>query len=246
MSMSTEPHMLDIGGDRYAVRPWLGDELADLARWRQLDDYGAWRSLPATAPYPGIVGEWIEESPSLFFNQRIEGDYLWQVRATRLRTDDAFHRRFARHKDTAGVEPAGKYNFNFWLRVDSPDGEDFWQAYPRHLGQGWNGMGDDHWNALYNTVVWNLDDQWVRLRRSPGYVMVAESTDVVQHLPYDEPHLFTFALQPSAGRVRAYYDNQRIYEYTDPGLPQAGYIGLCVWLCKMRFDAMKLYGCLDA
>lgn len=269
---AAEAKVVHVGGDRYPVRPWLGEELADLRRWRQLDRHGRWRAAVASPASPGgIVGEWISDSPSLFFDQRIDGDYIWQVRATRLRptetsSDGAFLQRFHACKHARGCDPLFKYNFNFWLRVDTPDAgaaeaEDFWRAYPRQLGHGWNGMGDDHWQSLFNTVVWNgpsADDpglpagatgvaadgsNWVRLRRSPGYVQICEAVDLVPHLPYDEPHVFSFAV--GRGRVRMYFDDRRIYDYRDAdgaaALPGAGYIGLCVWLCVMRFDAMRLY-----
>ncbi len=232
---SNETEVLVLGGDPYRVRPWLHAELADLRRWRQLENHGRWQAVPG-----GMIGEWLSHSPSLFFDQPIIGDYLWQVRVTRLKPDAAFVQRFeANNRHTQGCNPDGKYNFNFWLRADSPDDEGFLAAYPRHLGTGWNGMGDDYWRSLFTTVVWNPDSNWVRLRKSPGYVQVSEAVDVVPHLPYDEPHVFTVAV--GQGRVRLYFDDRRVYDYADAALPAAGYIGLCVWLCVVRFDAMRLY-----
>ncbi|MEX0777852.1 MAG: hypothetical protein WD042_19295 [Phycisphaeraceae bacterium] len=247
--MNVALNTFEIAGDRYAVRPLRDRELADRARWRQLDDHGRWSSEPVTG---AIVGEWISDSPSLFFDQRIEGDYIWQVRVARLKPDAAFLARFAANKHAQGCDPRTKYNFNLWLRADSPpgSGENFLQAYPKHLGTGWNGMGDDHWQSLFNTVVWNGPStghalggltNWVRLRKSPGYVQVCEAIDVVPHLPYDQPHLFTFAVSSRLGRVRMYYDACRVYDYADAAIPGAGYLGLCVWLCVMRFDQMRLY-----
>jgi hypothetical protein len=223
-----------VGDDQYVVRPLLREDFEDLSRWRQMEEHGRWRVEAG-----GLIGEWVSDSPSLFLRQRIEGDFIWQVRATRVAPDEAFLRRFSANHHAAGAEALHKYNFNFWLRANTPDGEDFLEAYPRKLGTGWNGMGDDYWNSLFTTVVWNPDGSWVRLRRSPGYRLERDCPDALPHMRYGEPREFTFAVD--RGRVRMYVDGRRIYDYAAEGLPEAGYIGLCVWLCKMRFEHMRIY-----
>ena len=139
----------------------------------------------------------------------------------------------------AVASPAVTYNFNFWLRAASPDGGDFLAAYPSKLGTGWNGMGDDYWRSLYTTIVRKADDNWVRLRRSPGYVMVHEAKGIIPPLAYGRPHRFAFSL--TAGRVRMYFDETRVFDYTDDQPHTHGHIGLCVWMCIMRFERMRLY-----
>ena len=106
-------------------------------------------------------------------------------------------------------------------------------------------MGDDHWHSYFNTVVW--DDRgphtahnWNRLRRSPGYEMVKDIHDVVPYMTYGEPHKFTFIV--SNGHVLLYIDDKtQVYDFADPHPYQEGYIGLCVWICKTRFEQMKLW-----
>ena len=38
-----------------------------------------------------------------------------------------------------------------------------------------------------------------------------------------------------------YFDGTRVFDYTDPDPHARGHIGLCVWLCVMRFERMRLY-----
>ena len=225
---------MNLGGEDYEVSLELEAELADLSRWRALEPHGRW-----TAEDGGIVGEWLEKSPSIFFDENISGDYVWQVAATRLEPDAAFIRRFDESKWGRGQDPARTYNFNFWLRADSPDGGDFLRQYPAKLGTGWNGMGDDFWLSYFNTVVWGAEDSWVRLRRGPGYEMVEDVHGALPLLGYGERHEFTFILR--RGRVRFLFDGRPVYDHEDPEPHEAGHIGLCVWLCRMRFDRMRLY-----
>jgi hypothetical protein len=259
---------MSIGADPYRVRPMLRDELADPARWRALESHGRW-----SFDHGGITGAWLRDSPSLFFDTKLDRDYVWQVRVTRLPTDEAFLQRFNAYKHAADAVSAGgparKYNFNFWLRADAPaEGwlglsprspgavgtraesrgfEDsapathFFDEYPNRLGTGWNGMGDDHWSSLFQTIVWNPASNWTRLRKSPGYQAVVDVADAVPFMPYDEPRTFTFAVSAARGLVRMYRDDRRVYQYEDALVPRAGFIGLCVWLCRVRFDRMALY-----
>lgn len=231
-----EVRTVRVGDDEYRVRLALVEDFQTLDRWRQVEEHGRWR-----VEHKALIGEWLEKSPSLFLKKKIEGDYLWQIKTTRVRPDQAFRRRFASSTHGRGHEPERMYNFNFWLRADSPNAEDFFRMYSRKLGTGWNGMGDDYWNSLYTTIVWGPLDRskWVRLRRSPGYKKVRDISGVLPYLPYDEPHVFTFVIRK--GRARMYFDDKRVYDYEDHHLYEAGYIGLCVWHCVMRYEEMKLY-----
>ena len=230
--MDTE--RLTIGGDTYGVQLALQEDFETLERWHAPEQYGLW-----TAQGGGLRGEWLDRSPSLFLRQSVEGDYLWTIDATRLEPDGEFLQRFAASRHGRGADPAVTYNFNFWLRADTPDAGDFFQAYPAKLGTGWNGMGDDYWRSLYCTVVRKADDDWVRLRRSPGYQMVREARGIVPLLPYGQAHRYAFALH--RGHVRMYFDEQRVYDYDDSDLYPCGHVGLCVWMCVMRFERMRLY-----
>ena len=223
-----------IGDDEYRVRRVFAEELASLDHWVQLDGYGRWSAHDGS-----FSGEWLSHSPSLFFREKIVGDYLWQTTVTRLRPDQAFVQRFLASKWGKGKDPLSMYNFNFWLRARAPDGGDFLQQYPTKLGTGWNGMGDDYWHSLYTTVVRSEEHNWVRLRRSPGYVKVRDVADVVPFLPYDEPHRVTFVLR--SGHVKMYFDDKLVYDHEDPAPYPSGHIGLCVWLCIVRFEDMVLY-----
>lgn len=223
---------ITLGGDTYAVAPLLAERFENLDRWTALESDGRW-----TADAGGVVGEWVRNSPSLFLRQRITGPYLWQVRVTRLPTDAAFLERFRASKHTAGAEPADFYNFNFWLRAAAPDGGDFLHQYPLHLGSGWNGMGDDHWRSLFCTVVRQKDQAWSRLRRSPGYELVID-TSLPAEAAYDQPHDYAFAF--GDGFVRGYCDGRRFIDYHGPTLA-TGYVGLCVWMCRVRFDHVRFY-----
>jgi hypothetical protein len=62
---------------------------------------------------------------------------------------------------------------------------------------------------------------------------------VVPHLPYNEPHVFSFALRRPT--IRMYFDEVLVYEYADPAWYESGYLGVCVWLAVVRFEEMKLY-----
>lgn len=140
--------------------------------------------------------------------------------------------------------PQTLYNVNFWLRADVPvadeqDGGDFLSAYSRHLGSGWNGMGDDHWRSYFCTVVRHGESNWSRLRRGPGYEMLCDTTDVVPPMEYDQPRDFAFVV--SDRQVRAYCDDRLIFSHEADRIYSGGYIGLCVWMCAMRFEDMKLY-----
>lgn len=223
---------ITLGDDTYNVSQLLSERFDNLDRWVTLESDGDWQSSAG-----GVIGEWVRNSPSLFLRQKITGPYLWQVRATRLATDAAFEARFRESKHAQGADPADFYNFNFWLRASAPDGGDFIQQYPLHLGTGWNGMGDDYWHSLFCTVVRQNDKSWSRLRRSPGYEMVVDT-----HLPadaaYGQPHDYAFVV--GDGFLRAYCDGERFMDYHGP-VPATGYVGLCVWMCKVRFDNLRLY-----
>jgi hypothetical protein len=227
---------ITVGRDAYEVELELDEPFTDLARWTARENHGRWRAGP-----DGLVGEWLSDSPSLFLNRPIAGDYLWQVRATRLPPSHDFNTRFQASKHSKGEDPALKYNFNFWLRAATPDGGDFLAAYPSKLGTGWNGMGDDYWRSYFTTVVRDPKDNWVRLRRSPGYECVEDIHDVLPHMPYGEPKLFTFVIRD--GHIRFYADGVTLWDHqmADTHAYHEGYIGLCVWLCTVRFDRMKLY-----
>ena len=139
---------LTLGDDEYDADLLLREDFHHLDRWWAGEDHGRF-----SAEGGGLRGEWLRASPSLFLRQPVEGDYLWTLRATRLEPDAAFVERFRASKHGRGADPAGSYNFNFWLRAGAPDGGDFLQAYPTKLGTGANGMGDDYWRSLYCTVV---------------------------------------------------------------------------------------------
>jgi hypothetical protein len=220
-----------LGNDVYQAAPLLSERFENLDRWIALEADGIWQAEDG-----GVVGEWVRNSPSLFLRQKIRGPYLWQVRVTRLRTDAAFGERFAESKHTQGGTPDRFYNFNFWLRADSRTGE-FLQQYPSHLGTGWNGMGDDYWHSLFCTVVRQGEKSWSRLRRSPGYEIVVD-TALPAEADYDQAHAYSFAIEHD--RVRAYCDGVRFMDYKGP-VPREGYIGLCVWMCKVRFDEFRLF-----
>ncbi len=226
--------MIHVGKDAYVGDLLYEDEFHDLANWRQLERDGVWEADPR-----GVTGRWVRNSPSLFFGRRIEGDYLWQTSVRRLRPTDDELERMRRHTHWQNADALHKYNYNFWIRADDPSGGDFLEVYPTKLGTGWNGMGDDYWNSLFSTVVWSPGDHWVRLRRSPGYVKERDVQDVVPHQPYDVPHSFSFVVHEN--NVRMYWNDQRIYDWNGEGLPGGGYIGLCVWLCAVRFEEMRLY-----
>src|ERR1035437_616287 len=178
MTMATQTKTL--GEQTYKIEPLLTENFDNLDRWVSRDTMGKWE-----AKNHGVEGEWITGSPSLFLKEKLKGDFIWEITATRLTHDKALTDRFHATKhgdDGKGLE--SKYNFNFWIRADAPPGENFLEAYPKYLKTGWNGMGDDHWHSYFNTVVW--DDRgppsahnWNRLRRSPGYEMVKDIHDVV-------------------------------------------------------------------
>jgi hypothetical protein len=185
------------------------------------------------------VGEWLKESPSIFLNDPVEGDYLWQITATRLEGDADFAQRFAATKWGAGIEPRRLYNFNFWLRAADPAGGDFLGAYPKHLHTGPNGMGDDYWNSYFITVCYDPNDNWMRLRRGPGYEKRQSVHNVVPFMDYDQPIRFSFLLRQ--GHVLAYFGSKPIFDYADPSPYRAGHVGLCVWLDRVRFSEMRMY-----
>jgi hypothetical protein len=223
---------LALGGESHAVR--ADPSINEPSQWLARESDGAWQWRGEA-----LTGEWLRNSPSLFYRRRITTPYLWQVRVTRLKPDADFERRFAGNKHAQGATPEQFYNFNFWLRADSPDGGDFLEQYPAHLGTGWNGMGDEHWRSLYCTVVHQPARNWCRLRHSPGYRLAEDTTDRVPFCAYDVPHTFHFIV--TNDRVRAFCDDQPIFDHRDATIPTQGYIGLCVWLCRARFDEMRLY-----
>jgi hypothetical protein len=228
---------LTLGSDTFAVEPLLQENFSDLQRWITLENHGLW-----TPGANGLTAEWIEKSPSLFLKQKIDGDFLWRTKLSRVPPNAEFLTRFHASKHAAGADPAMFYNFNFWLRAEAPAGEEFLRDYPKHLGTGWNGMGDDHWKSLFTTIVWwdkGTPDNWVRLRRSPGYEKVEDVQNLIAMLPYDQARWFSFALEGS--RVRMYVDETKVYDSPAAAGHTSGYIGFCVWHCIMRYHEMSLY-----
>jgi hypothetical protein len=226
-----------VGGHTYQVEPLLAETFENLERWVTLEQDGKWEVKAG-----GLEGEWLQQSPSLFLKEKISGDYLWEVDVTRLETDAAFLERYKASKWGKTCEPREQYNFNFWLRADAPPGSpgDFFSEYPKYLKTGWNGMGDDHWHSYFTTVVWNPQDNWVRLRRGPGYELRQDVHKVAPFMPYGEKHRYTFVI--SGGRVRCYVDEKTVvYDYADPQPYASGHIGFCVWLCKVRFENMRVW-----
>ncbi len=198
----------------------LDERFHDLSHWQQVDSHGKWL---ATAD--GLVGEWLEASPSLFLKQPISGDFILSVQAARMRPGDAFMQRFKSSKHSQTAKPESLYNFNFWLRAEAPDGGDFIAEYPGKLGSGWNGMGDDHWQSYFTTVVRNETENWVRLRRSPGYEKFTEARDKIPLLPYDEAHDYTFVLHRGrivSSSIKPKYSTRMIPNRTRAG--SSGYV----------------------
>lgn len=222
----------------YVVMPFLSEDFADLKRWQTAEDNGRW-----TPGKDGLVGEWLKASPSIFLKDPIEGDYLWQITATRLQPSADFVKRFAASKQGAGSQPRTRYNFNFWLRVADPAGEDFFKTYPKHLGTGWNGMGDDYWHSYFVTVVHKPGDNWIRLRRGPGYEKMEDVQNLVPYMDYNQPIQFSFLLRK--GHVLGYFGSKQIFDHVDPKPYVAGRIGLCVWLDTVRFSDMRMYRFTD-
>lgn len=225
---------LKLGDDAYSVRLELAEDFHDLERWLPAEADGRW-----TASADGMTGEWLRNSPSIFLREKVHGDYLWQIKARRIQPDPAFLERHEASNHGRGKDPVQRYNFNFWLRADTPDGKDFFETYTEKLGTGWNGMGDDYWNSFYVTVVRDSQGSRVRLRKSPGYRQVLESFGVVPYLPYGEEHTYTFLIRE--GRVKMYLDQTRVFDCEDAEIYESGYIGLCVWLAVVRFEQMRLY-----
>jgi hypothetical protein len=222
----------------YSVRPLLIEDFANLDRWQTAEHWGRWRP-----GQQGLVGEWLEVSPSIFLKEPIAGDYLWQISVTRLPPIADFLARFGASKHAVGREARTMYNFNFWLRAADPTGEDFFAAYPKHLKTGWNGMGDDYWNSYFVTVVHNPDGNWMRLRRGPGYEKIEDVQNVVPFLDYHQPIRFTFALR--RGHIRAYFGSKPIFDHADANFHPAGHVGLCVWHDTVRFSEMRMYRFVD-
>ncbi|MCL2647031.1 MAG: hypothetical protein FWD61_08495 [Phycisphaerales bacterium] len=227
-----------LGNDSYKVELAIEENFANLDRWAIRDEMGKW-----LVNNGGVEGEWLSGSPSIFLKEKIKGDFAWEITATRLPHDQALTDRF--HATKHGADGKGldsKYNFNFWIRADAPPGGNFLEDYPRYLKTGWNGMGDDHWHSYFNTIVW--DDRppqnWARLRRSPGYDKVQDAQNIVPYMTYGQPHKFTFVIRD--GHVKLYIDEKTfVYDFNDPHPYHEGHIGLCVWICKVRFEQMKLW-----
>jgi hypothetical protein len=235
MSVQNPPLMnIEVGGEQLQGRLILREDFRDLNRWVQCENDGAWTAGP-----DGLRAEWQRNSPSLFLREKVAGDIFWRVRVARLAPTPEFLTAFKQSKHTQGSDPLVFYNFNFWLRTDSPDRGDFMAQYPTKLGSGWNGMGDDFWHSYFTTVVRNPTENWVRLRRGPGYEKMCDVNDIVPHLPYDQPHTFSFLIR--RGVVRGFFDGRELYRYADSAPHSAGHIGLCVWLCTVRFSELELY-----
>jgi hypothetical protein len=226
-----------LAGHVYKLEPLLTENFKNLDRWVTLESNAKWEVKNG-----GVEGEWLQASPSIFLKQKIAGDFLWEVDTTRLATDAAFLARYKATKWGDKWDPETQYNFNFWIRADVPTDApgDFFSEYPKYLKTGWNGMGDDHWHSYFNTVVWNPEDNWVRLRRGPGYEMKGDVHNVAPFFGYGGKHKFTFVIQD--GHIRCYLDDSKVvYDYLDPQPHKEGYIGLCVWLCKTRFENMRVW-----
>jgi hypothetical protein len=225
----------EIAGHRYDLEPLLVENFENLDRWITLESDGVWQAKDR-----GLEGEWVQNSPSIFLREKVAGNFLWEIDVTRVPGDSGFVERYSASKWAEG-DPAFKYNFNFWLRADVPPGSPgkFFEEYPKYLKTGWNGMGDDHWHSYFTTVVRSPTDNWVRLRRGPGYEMKEDIHDIVPHLPYQEKHRFTFAIV--GDRIRCYFDEKLVYDYRDLTPYREGYLGLCVWICKTRFENMRVW-----
>ncbi|MBA3709390.1 MAG: hypothetical protein H0W83_11310 [Planctomycetes bacterium] len=227
-----------LGDDAYQVGPSRVGGYADPALWRVADGDGRWSFADGA-----ISGEWLQRSPSLFLKSEVHGDFIWRMRVRLLAPDPAFVARFRTSAwGSGGRDPADTYNFNFWLCAGSPDGGDFLEQYLGQLGSGANGMGDDHWRSYFSTVVRGPEGEWMRLRRSPGYRKVCDAQGVVPVFRYGVDHEVAFAIV--AGRVRAYVDHQRIYDHLDPDPLTRGHLGVCVWLCAVRFHDIAIHPCL--
>ena len=177
--------------------------------------------------------------PSLFLKQRIDGDYLWQITAERVAPDDQALRLFRNSKHWANADPLTKYNFNFWLRVDSPDSGDFFQQYSQKLGTGWNGMGDDPGarSSTPSSGIPTAATGW-RLRRSPatrksktperGSPPPLRRAAHLHLRPVPQPHPPLFRSDAHLRPRRTRHVLSRLHRP-------------CVWLSIVRFSGMKLY-----
>src|ERR1017187_8035533 len=96
----TIPQKIVFDKATFQVLPFLSEDFADLKRWQTAEDNGHW-----TPGKEGLVGEWLKASPSIFLKDPIEGDYLWQITATRLEPSADFVKRFAASKQGVGSQP---------------------------------------------------------------------------------------------------------------------------------------------
>jgi hypothetical protein len=223
-----------LGGDTYDVGESEPGGYARADLWQAGDAHGRWTFTDA-----GIVGEWIDGSPSLFLKQELVGDVLLTMRIRRMRPDPACRERILATKWGPRLDLDHHYNVNFWLRARAPDDGDFLAQYPQRLGTGANGMGDESWRSYFSTIVRGPDGEWMRLRRSPGYEKRCDVQGVLPEFAYDRPYDIAFVIRH--GRVRAYVDGVRTYDHLDTEPYERGRIGLCVWLCVFRFEDLHIH-----
>jgi hypothetical protein len=206
-----------------AVRGRLifSERFEDRANWKSLAPRTTWTTEDGV-----LKGNWAPGGSAIWLDREFHGNILIIAEARVLPPDPVVRR---------GRAPEGGKNFNIRFHVRGPHNQDILDVYRDLLkaGTGPNGIGDDQYRGYF--VTWT--GRHSRLRRSPGYVNVSEST---AYLPVSgQRHRIELLFLD--GRILYRVDGHLLHDYTDPEPFTQGRIALVTWNSNVEVSRFDVY-----
>lgn len=210
-----------IGDVRVTARLIFNESFESLQNWKALAPNTRW-----TLEAGKLKGYWAPGGSALWLNRDLEGNFLLVAQARLLPPNPEVAKP---------NRPEGSRNFNIRFHVRGPGGADILDVYRELLasGTGLNGIGDDQYCGYFITWTWRHS----RLRRSPGYVNVSESTD---YLP-ETLKLHRIRLVFLDGRILYSTDGKVLHDYTDPRPFTRGKVAIVTSNSNVEISKFEVY-----
>jgi hypothetical protein len=215
-----------VGNVQVTTRLIFNEAFESMENWKALAPNTRW-----TMEAGKLKGYWAPGGSALWLDRELEGNLLLVAQARLLPPDP----------DVAKPNrPEGSRNFNLRFHVRGPGDVDILDVYRKLLeaGTGLNGIGDDQYLGYFITWTWRHS----RLRRSPGYVNVSESTDYL-------PESLKFHLIPVLfldGRILYTTDGKLLHDYTDPRPFTRGKVAIVTSNSNVEVSKFEVYQVVGA
>lgn len=132
------------------------------------------------------------------------------------------------------LPPVDAKNINLIFMATGPDGSDISKMY-------FSGRYTEY--QKIPNYIWTITDTHTRLRRNPGFAMVAESRNQ-NDLPKAN-HTYKLAVALWNGTIRSYMDDRLVLTYRDPHPYTQGELAFRSWHTRLWWDNLRVYRILS-